>query len=245
MLTHPSLFFWTGHVQVTLGDAPQRSRSYWGAPFGRRCGFRSTCSATFPQPSSACTTAWAAYYKPKCWAPPGKAKARNLSHGTIQFFFSHILLVVYSTTSLAFKPVSYLFTLRKVTVAPSLQKRSRLTGTQPFWPPTFCICPFYTFLLLHWKKLMVHALPLPSSRMPCWMNDQLDLQLFNYSFYTGLNFCNISMFWYFFLEFLLQWNGVEDPALLQLWHRLHLWRGFNPRPRNFHMAQVWPKKKNK
>lgn len=91
-------------------------------PFGRRCGFRSTCSATFPQPSSACTTAWAAYYKPKCWAPPGKAKARNLSHGTIQFFFSHILLVVYSTTSLAFKPVSYLFTLRKVTVALSSEK---------------------------------------------------------------------------------------------------------------------------
>lgn len=26
-------------------------------------------------------------------------------------------------------------------------------------------------------------------------------------------------------------------------HRLHLWRGFNPWPENFHMPQVWQKKK--
>ena len=38
---------------------------------------------------------------------------------------------------------------------------------------------------------------------------------------------------------------VKDPSLslLRLW--LHLWRGFNPRPGNFHVPWVQPKKKRK
>ena len=33
-----------------------------------------------------------------------------------------------------------------------------------------------------------------------------------------------------------QHSGLKDPALLKLWRRLQLWLGFDPRPRNFHMA---------
>ena len=40
-----------------------------------------------------------------------------------------------------------------------------------------------------------------------------------------------------------QW--VKDPALMQLWLRLHLRLGFDPWPRNFHVLCVWPKKKKK
>ena len=36
-----------------------------------------------------------------------------------------------------------------------------------------------------------------------------------------------------------QW--VKDPALLQLWHRLQMWLGFCPWPRNFHLPWVQPK----
>ena len=39
-----------------------------------------------------------------------------------------------------------------------------------------------------------------------------------------------------------QW--VKDLELLQLWHRLWLWLGFSPCPRNFHRPRVQPKKKN-
>ena len=43
---------------------------------------------------------------------------------------------------------------------------------------------------------------------------------------------------------MVQW--IKDLALLQLWHRLQLWCGFDPWPWNFHMPQVQPKKfKNK
>lgn len=38
-----------------------------------------------------------------------------------------------------------------------------------------------------------------------------------------------------------QW--VKDPALLQLWHRLHLQCRFNLWPENFHVPWVWPKNK--
>ena len=40
-----------------------------------------------------------------------------------------------------------------------------------------------------------------------------------------------------------QW--VKDQALPQLWHRLQLPLEFSPWRRNFHMLQVWQKKKNK
>ena len=40
-------------------------------------------------------------------------------------------------------------------------------------------------------------------------------------------------------------NVSLDLALLQLWHRLQQQPGFNPRPGNFHMLRVWPKKKRK
>ena len=36
---------------------------------------------------------------------------------------------------------------------------------------------------------------------------------------------------------------VEDPALPPLWLWLQLWRGFDPRPRNFHMWGTQPKKR--
>ena len=36
---------------------------------------------------------------------------------------------------------------------------------------------------------------------------------------------------------------VKDPALPQPWRRLKLWYGFDPWPGNFHMPQMWPKKK--
>ena len=39
-----------------------------------------------------------------------------------------------------------------------------------------------------------------------------------------------------------QW--VKDSVLPQLWCRLQLWGGVNPWTRNFHMPQVWGKKKN-
>ena len=38
------------------------------------------------------------------------------------------------------------------------------------------------------------------------------------------------------------WWG-KDPALRQLWCRRQLQRGFDPWPGNFHMPQVWPRKK--
>ena len=40
-----------------------------------------------------------------------------------------------------------------------------------------------------------------------------------------------------------QW--VKDLAFPQLWHRSQLWHGFDPRPGNFHMPCVQPKKKKK
>ena len=36
---------------------------------------------------------------------------------------------------------------------------------------------------------------------------------------------------------------VKDPALSLLWLRSLLWREFDPWPGNFHMLQIWPKKK--
>ena len=41
----------------------------------------------------------------------------------------------------------------------------------------------------------------------------------------------------------VQW--VKDPALIQLWHRLKLWLGFDSWSRNIHMPQVRPNKKKK
>ena len=41
----------------------------------------------------------------------------------------------------------------------------------------------------------------------------------------------------------VQW--VKDLSLLQLWHRLQLGLGFNPRPKNFHMLWGQPKRKKK
>ena len=40
----------------------------------------------------------------------------------------------------------------------------------------------------------------------------------------------------------MAWWG-KDIALLQLWHRLQLWLGFDPWPRKFHMPQAWPKER--
>ena len=36
---------------------------------------------------------------------------------------------------------------------------------------------------------------------------------------------------------------VKDLVLLQLWHRLQLWRGFDPWPGNFHVPQVQSERK--
>ena len=44
---------------------------------------------------------------------------------------------------------------------------------------------------------------------------------------------------------LAQHSGLKDPVLLHLQHRLKLWLGFNPQPRNFHMPQVQQLKKEK
>ena len=38
---------------------------------------------------------------------------------------------------------------------------------------------------------------------------------------------------------------VKDPALSLLWLRSLLWREFDPWPGNFHMLQIWPKKKKR
>ena len=38
----------------------------------------------------------------------------------------------------------------------------------------------------------------------------------------------------------VQW--VKELVLTLLWLRLLLWRRFDPQPRNFRMARVWPKK---
>ena len=50
--------------------------------------------------------------------------------------------------------------------------------------------------------------------------------------------------WHSVLRVQLQWlqlsaatHWVKDPVLLQLWHSLQLWLGFNPWPGNFHMVQ--------
>ena len=40
-----------------------------------------------------------------------------------------------------------------------------------------------------------------------------------------------------------QW--VKDPVLLQLWQRSQLWLGISPWPRDFHMLQMRPKKKQR
>ena len=40
-----------------------------------------------------------------------------------------------------------------------------------------------------------------------------------------------------------QW--VKDPVLLMQWSRSLLWLGFNPRPGNFCMLQVHPKKRKR
>ena len=40
-------------------------------------------------------------------------------------------------------------------------------------------------------------------------------------------------------------QGVKDPVLHWLWHRLQLQSGFEAWRRNFHMLWVWPKKKKK
>ena len=40
-------------------------------------------------------------------------------------------------------------------------------------------------------------------------------------------------------------SGLNNPALLQLWHRLQLWLRFSSWPGKFHMPQVQPKKKKK
>ena len=44
---------------------------------------------------------------------------------------------------------------------------------------------------------------------------------------------------------LVQW--IKNLELLQLWHRSHLWLGFDPWPRNFHVPrrQLKKKKNNK
>ena len=39
---------------------------------------------------------------------------------------------------------------------------------------------------------------------------------------------------------LVQYSGLKDPALLQLWHRLQPLLRFSPWPENFHVLQVWP-----
>lgn len=44
---------------------------------------------------------------------------------------------------------------------------------------------------------------------------------------------------------LLCGTDSKDPALLQLWFRSQLKFRFNLWPRNFHMLQLWPKKKKK
>lgn len=37
----------------------------------------------------------------------------------------------------------------------------------------------------------------------------------------------------------LAWHSMLKHLVLpQLWHRMQLWPGFSPRPRNFHMLQV-------
>ena len=41
----------------------------------------------------------------------------------------------------------------------------------------------------------------------------------------------------------VQW--VRDPLLRQLWYRSQLRLGFDPWPGNFHMPQVWLKKRKK
>ena len=40
-------------------------------------------------------------------------------------------------------------------------------------------------------------------------------------------------------------SGHKDPVLLQLWHSLQPWLRFDLWPGNFHMSQVWPRKKTK
>ena len=35
-------------------------------------------------------------------------------------------------------------------------------------------------------------------------------------------------------------DWVKDSVLPQVWHRVQLQLGFDPRPGNFHMLQVWP-----
>ena len=47
---------------------------------------------------------------------------------------------------------------------------------------------------------------------------------------------------YFSLGISLVAQQVKDLVLSLQWHRSLLWHGFNPWPRNFHMAQVGPKK---
>ena len=42
---------------------------------------------------------------------------------------------------------------------------------------------------------------------------------------------------------MIQW--VKDPELSPMWPKLLLWCGFDPRPGNFHMPQVWLKKEKK
>ena len=37
-------------------------------------------------------------------------------------------------------------------------------------------------------------------------------------------------------------DELKDLALPHLWHRLQLWLGFSPWPRNFHMPGMWPLK---
>ena len=75
----------------------------------------------------------------------------------------------------------------------------------------------------------------------------------NFSLSSTLKFINLEfllwcsglMIWLFSVEVLVQSLTWCSGFRIQCCCELQLWRGFHPRPRNFHMLWVWPFKKNK